>query len=175
VTIAGLRRTWLPRLSRAPTLASRLTCRCAGLAEMRARAANAATSVQRLAAARSRQSFSDSNGGTPHDKRCWTRAGVSAARSGTPQGPRNSSIAMTPLRAPGREAATSRRVLAISASARGSNCGDSTGRCEATSSTAPRLTSSKPVTSVAPDRASVAATSTGRSARTELRVGTGPP
>jgi hypothetical protein len=74
----------------------------------------------------------------------------------------------TPPRAPGSIAAVSRREDANSASARGSNFGDSTGRCEATSRTAPELKRARSEDSTAPNSASVTAANDGRSARIAL-------
>jgi hypothetical protein len=74
-------------------------------------------------------------------------------------------MATTPERAPGKVAATSRRTADKAASARGSNCGDKTGRWDETSRTAPEPTTVKSALPT-PDNASVTAARTGRSAKT---------
>lgn len=165
VTRPGLRRSRSLRTSSAPTATSLRKYRSPAADDTRAAAKSAVGPVHRLAATTSRQSCSDNNGGTSVARRCSTRTGASAARSGTPHGPLNSSTATTPAFAPGRLAATARSDAASAASARGSNCRDRTGRWDETSRTAPEPASAK-AASPAPDSASVSVAKAGRSART---------
>ena len=161
----ALRRSRPPRASSAPIAISLRKYRSAEPSETRAAAASAAGSIHLPAAATRRQSCWDRSGGTAQARRLSKRAGARAARSGTPHGPRNCSTATTPERAPGRVAATSRRTADKAASARGSNCGDKTGRWDETSRTAPEPAMVKSVPP-APDSASVTAARTGRSTKT---------
>ena len=161
----ALRRSRPPRASSAPIAISLRKYRSAEPGETRAAAASAAGSIHLPAAATRRQSCWDRSGGTAQARRLSKRAGARAARSGTPHGPRNCSTATTPERAPGRVAATSRRTADKAASARGSNCGDKTGRWDETSRTAPEPAMVKSVPP-ASDSASVTAARTGRSTKT---------